>query len=373
MDYQAPGVYIEEVNSGNKPISGVGTSTAAFIGKAPAGDARKDQAIMITSWSQFVREFASNGSYLPTGSLLPAAVYGFFFEGGGSCYVARTEESGWIGDEANHTGLHALDKENDFSMVAIPDAASDATSLKTVIQSAVSFCDSRKDCFFLADPPAKTEKPQDYLSNSSYGALYYPWVYVTDPFTRVRSLVPPSGVVAGTYAYTDATRGVHKAPAGTGDGYLDSVLGLEKIVTQGEQNELNQVGVNVIRSLPEGVCIWGARTMSQDTQWRYVNLRRLFVYIERSLEAGTQWVVFEPNDSRLWGQVKRNITAFLTRLWRDGALYGSSPEEAFFVKVDADNNPSSERELGYLNIAVGVAPVKPAEFVIIRVSQKLLG
>ena len=184
--------------------------------------------------------------------------------------------------------------------------------------------------------------------------------------------MPPSGAVAGTYAYTDSARGVHKAPAGITEGYLDSVVGIERVVTKGEHDVLNPIGVNVIRSLSQGICIWGARTLSADSEWQYVNVRRLFLYIEESIDEGTQWVVFEPNDPALWGKVKRNITAFLTRVWRDGALFGSTPEEAFFVKVDAENNPPEVRDVGQLIIEVGVAPVKPAEFVIIRISQKTL-
>ncbi len=168
-------------------------------------------------------------------------------------------------------------------------------------------------------------------------------------------------------------RGVHKAPAGVSEGYLDSVSGIERIITKSEQDTLNPypVNINVIRSFPTSeICIWGARTLSADPEWQYINIRRLFLFLEESLDKASQWVVFEPNSPALWGSVIRNITAFLLRVWRDGALFGSTPEEAFFVKVDEENNPEEVRNVGQLIIEVGVAPVRPAEFVIIRIKQK---
>ncbi len=289
----------------------------------------------------------------------------------------------FLGDADTRTGVHAFDIIDGINIIAVPDIADMAGSRDTVLQI-LNYCKQRKDCFFIADPPhglTPTEVKNykegagSYMGNSfnsSYGALYYPWVFISDPLTGKKKLVPPSGAIAGTYAYVDASRGVHKAPAGTTDGYLDTVVGIEKIITKGEQEVLNPIGINVIRSLPEGICVWGARTLSSDSEWNYINVRRLMMYIEESLDEGSQWVVFEPNDPSLWGKVKRNLTAFLTRVWRDGALYGSTQEEAFFVKVDEENNPSAVRDAGQLIIEVGVAPVKPAEFVVIRVSQKTL-
>ena len=281
-------------------------------------------------------------------------------------------------------GIHAFDVIDEINILAAPDVA-DLASSRNIILEMLNYCRLRKDCFFVADPPHgltpqavknfKEGVGLDYAGNafnSSYGALYYPWVYINDPLTGKKKLIPPSGSIVGTYAYVDSSRGVHKAPAGTTDGYLDTVVGVEKIITKGEQELLNPIGINVIRSLPEGICIWGARTLSSDSEWRYINIRRLMMYIEESVDQGSQWVVFEPNESSLWGKVKRNLSAFLTRVWRDGALYGSTPEEAFFVKVDEENNPPAVRDAGQLIIEVGVAPVKPAEFVIIKVSQKTL-
>ncbi len=394
-NYQSPGVYVEETSSGAKPIAGVGTSVAAFIGfaqkldpetKQPLSEEKQapvNQPTLITNWTQFVNQFGDlNPDYL-----LGFAVYGFFAEGGTACYVVRVAEPAKETDPAEDTvpdyqaALDALDTVDTINMAAIPDCQGE----RATMLAGFNYCSGRKDCIFIADTPVGLTPAQvlQYKKgegeftgnafNTSYGALYYPWVYMTNPATGDKILVPPSGVVAGTYAYTDAVRGVHKAPAGISEGYLDSVTGLEQIVTPGEHDQLNPEGINVIRSLPSGICIWGARTLSVDSEWRYVNVRRLFMFIEESIDEGTQWVVFEPNSPTLWGSVKRNITAFLTRVWRDGALYGSTPDEAFYVKVDEENNPAETRDAGELHIEVGVAPVKPAEFVVISICQKTLG
>jgi phage tail sheath protein FI len=205
--------------------------------------------------------------------------------------------------------------------------------------------------------------------DSTRAALYYPWIEVADltgKNGRTRH-VPPSGYVAGVYARTDATRGVHKAPANE---IVRGCLGLEVQVTKGEHDLLNPIGVNVIRSFPgRGIRIWGARTLSSDPSWRYIPVRRLFNMIEESIEKGTQWVVFEPNDPFLWGRVRRDVNAFLTMVWRSGALFGLTPEQAFYVKCDEETNPPEARDLGQLAVEIGISPVKPAEFVIFRVSQ----
>jgi len=299
---------------------------------------------------------------------------------GNSPVTTGLVDSDFIGDAATKNGLYAFDTVDDINIVAIPDRPGD----REVIIAAYSYCQNRKDCFFVADSPFGLD-PQSVLAfkqgtgttyagnafNSSYGALYYPWVAVTDPVTGGNKFVPPSGAVAGTYSSTDVLRGVHKAPAGTIDGYLNSAVGIERLVTKGEQELLNPNHVNVIRSFPaSGIVIWGARTLSADPEWRYVNVRRLLLFIEESIDKGSQWVVFEPNDRSLWARVKRDITAFLTNVWRSGALFGSTQEEAFFVKIDDENNPVEVRDAGQLIIDIAVAPVKPAEFVIFRITQR---
>jgi phage tail sheath protein FI len=191
---------------------------------------------------------------------------------------------------------------------------------------------------------------------------------VADPSGEGDSkLVPPSGHMAGIWARNDSERGVHKAPANE---VVRGAIGLETQVSRNEQDTLNPVGINCIRAFPgRGIRVWGARTLSSDPSWRYLNVRRLFNFVEKSIDNGTQWVVFEPNDMDLWGRVRRNVGAFLIRLWADGALFGESADQAFFVKCDAELNTEEVRDAGQLIVEIGIAPVKPAEFVIFRISQ----
>jgi uncharacterized protein len=207
--------------------------------------------------------------------------------------------------------------------------------------------------------------------DSKYGALYYPWIQVANPATGEIVLVPPSGHMAGIWARNDGERGVHKAPANE---VVRGAIGLEVQISRGEQDTLNPNGINCIRAFPgRGIRVWGARTLSSDPAWRYLNVRRLFNYVEKSVENGTQWVVFEPNDMDLWERVKRDIGAFLTRLWMDGALFGETAEQSYFVKCDEELNPPAVRDVGQLIVEIGIAPVKPAEFVIFRISQSTGG
>jgi phage tail sheath protein FI len=276
-------------------------------------------------------------------------------------------------------GLEALD---DVTMVCVPDLMSsyeageiDLKGVQAVQQAVIDYCENVRYCFAILDCPPKL-MPQEMKSfrlnvnyDSTRAALYYPWIEIADMTGangRTR-IVPPSGHMAGVYARSDATRGVHKAPANE---IVRGALGLEVKVTKGEHDLLNPVGVNVIRSFPgRGIRVWGARTLSSDASWRYINVRRLFSMVEESVERGTQWVVFEPNDSQLWARVRRDINAFLTMVWRSGALFGATPEKAFYVKCDAETNPPEARDLGQLVVEIGMCPVKPAEFVIFRFSQ----
>jgi len=207
--------------------------------------------------------------------------------------------------------------------------------------------------------------------DSKYATLYYPWIKVMDPLTGAPAFLPPSGHVAGVWARTDGTRGVHKAPANE---VVRGVITLESGMTRGEHDQLNPVGVNCIRAFPgQGIRVWGARTLSSDPEWRYLNVRRLFNFIEKSILLGTNWVVFEPNDRFLWERVGRTISTFLRRVWSSGALFGGTPEQAYFVKCDAENNPPENVDVGILTVDIGLAPVKPAEFVVFRVSQLAQG
>jgi hypothetical protein len=188
-----------------------------------------------------------------------------------------------------------------------------------------------------------------------------------DPVTNRPMNIPPSGHMAGVWARNDNTRGVHKAPANE---VVRGATGLAQQITKGEQDTLNPFGVNCIRAFPGmGIRIWGARTLSSNPSWRYINVRRLFNYVEKSIERGTQWVVFEPNDEPLWAQIRLNVGAFMQTLFRQGAFQGSSPKEAYFVKCSSETTTQTDIDNGIVNIVVGFAPLKPAEFVVIQIQQ----
>lgn len=434
--YATPGVYVEQVDKGTKPIEAAGTSITAFLGiTAEAsiksindkGEEVRDsvlgRAMLVTNWTQFSNIF---GGFVE-GAYLPDAVYGYFNNGGGPCYVTSlraitempkprakpapkkptttgkgdeaTADSGdsaaesepsfgpltakeFIGDVAARTGINGLEAFSNISLLVCPDAfygydgSEEAKKRVKQVQTAmIAHCENMQYRFALLDTPpglsAQDARDWRYYVNfdTSYAAMYYPWVEVADLSDSPQNskFVPPSGHIVGIYNRTDAERGVHKAPAN------EVILGatnLEIDLTKGEQDTLNPIGVNCIRSFPgRGIRVWGARTLSSDGSWRYINVRRLFSQVGQSLDVGLQWVVFEPNDSNLWARVRRDIVAFLRVVWRSGALFGAAPEQAFYVKCDEELNPHEIRDLGQLIIEVGMAPVKPAEFVILRLSQ----
>ncbi|MGD8466244.1 MAG: phage tail sheath subtilisin-like domain-containing protein [Anaerolineae bacterium] len=285
------------------------------------------------------------------------------------------------GEVTERTGVEGLEALDDVTILVVPDLMSpmpgkqvELDTIKAVQTMMIGHCERLGDRVAILDSPPDLT-PQEIKKwrmetagfDSNYAALYYPWITVMDPVTNQPMKVPPSGHMAGIWARNDATRGVHKAPANE---VVQGAIGLAYQTTKGEQDTLNPNGVNCIRAFPgRGIRVWGARTLTSDPAWRYINVRRLFNFVEKSIENGTQWVVFEPNDRKLWARVTRDVTAFLKTVWRDGALFGSSPSEAFYVKCDDELNPPESRDLGRLIIEIGLAPVKPAEFVIFRISQ----
>jgi len=308
-----------------------------------------------------------------------------FLNGGDGVNAMTAAE--YIGDPAQpvdvRSGLAALEAIDEISILAVPDEihpALNAANQTQVTNELVNQCERLRDRFAVLAVASgqgdvqQIQPPRD----SSYGAIYYPWIRVFDPVTSDTILVPPQGHVVGIYARTDVERGVHKAPANSEvRGIITRDLNgnrgpLEFNVTKGQHDILNPRGVNVVRDFRparRGIRVWGARTMSSDTQWRYVNVRRLFIFVEESIDQGTQWVVFEGNYEATWARVVRSISNFLTSVWRDGALAGTTPEEAFFVKCDRTTMTQDDIDNGRLICLIGIAPVKPAEFVIFRISQ----
>lgn len=383
-EYLAPGVYVEEIEIGAKPIEGVSTSTVGFVGMTEkGGEEATKKGALITSWGEFVENFGRHNT--AKAPFLPPAVYGFFANGGNRCYVVKVkdgaEDGDYVGTEitgegpAQRTGLQSFKEIDDISIVCIPGITSD------VVQKAmIAHCEEMKDRFCILDSvqeaginEVQTQKG-NVVSEKGYAALYYPWIKASietkegDKVVLKQDFIPPSGYIAGIYARSDTERGVHKAPANE---IIRSALDIKQHITKGEQDILNPLGINCIRSFPsQGIRVWGARTTSPpDTLWKYINVRRLFLYLEESIEEATRWVVFEPNDEKLWARVKQSITQFLTRVWKDGALMGSTPEEAFFVKCDRTTMTQDDIDNGRLIVLIGVAPVKPAEFVIFRIAQ----
>ncbi|ONI81523.1 phage tail protein [Actinosynnema sp. ALI-1.44] len=305
---------------------------------------------------------------------------GISLSGGGTPDVKLDSES-YVGNAADRTGFAGLEAVDDITMLCVPDLMSarlagaiDDDGVKAVQLAMIAHCELMADRVAVLDPPPEL-RPQQIKHwrietagyDSKYAALYWPWLKVMDPGRGKPIFLPPSGHMAGVWARSDATRGVHKAPANE---VVRGVLDLQSTLTRGEHDQLNPNGINCIKSLPgQGIRVWGARTLSSDAEWRYLNVRRLFNYIEKSILGGTNWVVFEPNDEFLWTAVQRIISMFLRRIWRSGALFGQTPEQAFYVKCDAENNPAENRDAGILTVDIGVAPVKPAEFVVFRLSQ----
>jgi phage tail sheath protein FI len=272
-------------------------------------------------------------------------------------------------------GLTAFNDIDEISIINVPDlyTIQDPQGVEKLFDDILAQCENLKDRFAILDAP----HGQKNISNldivrvvgreSKYGALYYPWIKVYNPSTRDTIELPPGGHIAGIYARSDTERGVHKAPANE---VVRGANNVEFNITKGEQALLNPRGINVIRSFPaRGIRVWGARNIIRDPLWKYINVRRLFIYIEESIEKGTQWVVFEPNDEKLWARVRATVTQFLTGVWRGGALMGTKAEEAFFVKCDRTTMTQDDIDNGRLICVIGISPVKPAEFVIFRIAQ----
>ena len=419
--YLSPGIYVEEAPSAARPIAGVGTSTAGFIGEVAdtiimplkpgktglTGTATEPnefyklaaagEPTLVTSWEQFKNNF---GDIKADNQTLAHAVYGFFNNGGTRCWVIRLAPGSTSQSKSSQTqaargaGADAADPNeapkktsptaakpslndalarfagiDEIAIVAFPGAFDKAQH-----QSILTHCFTLKDRTAVLDGVKSVDSltaekiaPAARDEAGSYGAVYFPWIKVADPSGTIVDM-PPSGHIAGIYARNDATRGVHKAPANE---VVLGALDLTRLVSKAEQDGLNPEGVNIVRSLNGALTVWGARTRAAEAQsdFKYVSTRRFFNFLRKSIEQGTQWVVFEPNTPALWQSITRNVTAFLTNLWRAGALFGDTPQQAFYVKCDADTNAPDQRELGWVVIEVGVAIVRPAEFVIFRIGQ----
>jgi len=392
---RAPGVYIEEVAPESAPA--FRTGVPVFVGFAEGsplqnaqGADRASDFCRLTRWEQFVERV---GQADPRG-FLEYAVHGFFANGGESCVVIPLREP-----ERRFAALSELFRQGgplediaDIDLVCVPDIVMEdfwgARELVFELQRQVlEHCQRMGDRFALLDTLPMVDGAHGTRTELSVsiqraiehwqelvptdGALYLPWLRVAPLPGSKQGVVPPCGHVAGIYARTDAQIGVHKAPANE---IVEGALDLETQLTHEDQSRLNEVGVNCIRSFPgRGIRVWGARTLSGLPNWRYVNVRRLFLTLIRWIERNTYDLVFEPNGPLLWDRVRDRLGSYCYELFRRGALKGRQPAEAFFVKCDAETNPLEVREAGQLICDIGLAPVMPAEFVIVRITQSAAG
>jgi hypothetical protein len=319
-----------------------------------------------------------------------AAVNGFYDNGGGKAYVymmgVTNLDCSIRENQADKLGLYAFDDVDDMAMHVSPGMSFNHQ------RETLEHCETRKDRFAILDGPVVSGGDMEIPGSAKgYGAMYVPWFKITKPSWMTgtpdapavpgalrRKLIkcdknevfcPPSGHVAGVFARVDGERGVHKAPANE---VVMGITGLSQNINRLEQGQYNDRGINVVRIFKDrGIRIWGARTLAtkSDPSWKYVNVRRLFIMIEQSIMQGMQWAVFEPNDQFLWSKLSRDVRAYLLRVWRSGALFGKTPEEAFYVKCDSETNPRYLIDAGQVNVQVGICPVKPAEFVIFSIGQ----
>lgn len=290
--------------------------------------------------------------------------------------IAGTDGSATINELSFSGAFTLLDNKTDFSLLAVPGENS-----TVMVDEGMNYCQKRplQDVFYIGETLETDDRPEEaeafrkkLTKPNSYGAVYFPWIKALDPSGKSSEpiLIPPSGYIAGLYARTDANRGVWKAPAGT-EASLGGAVGLAIDLTDIEHGNLNPLNVNVIRRFAaSGIVAFGARTVTSDPEWKYVPVRRTAIMLRVSIYYGIQWAVFEPNDEGLWSQLRLNITSFMMTLFRQGAFQGTSPSQAFFVKCDGETTTQADIDLGIVNVLIGFAPLKPAEFVVVKISQK---
>ena len=368
-DLEYPGVFVEELPNGVRTITGVSTSVTAFVGAASRG--RSYRAVCINSFAEFEQRFGGLVANLDLGY----AVQQFFLNGGKDAWVVRVARQ--LTADRIIKGIHALDAVDIFNLLVIPGVMN-----SEALFAAADYCRQRR-AFLIVDAPKSAQTPAQMeqavqnatLPKTSYGAIYFPWIKIADPLNNgPLRLSPPSGTVAGMFARTDATLGVWKAPAGT-EATLNSVMALEYQLTDTENGLLNPRGINCLRWFPVfGTVAWGARTLEGAdelaSEWKYIPVRRMALFLEESIYRGIQWTVFEPNAEPLWAQLRLNIGAFMHTLLRQGAFQGRMPREAYFVKCDAETTSQSDIATGLVEVLVGFAPLKPAEFVVLKLKQR---
>ncbi len=392
--YLTPGVYKEDIFATPEPE--LRTGVPALLGYTTTGPRKPER---LNRFSEFEEQYEENRQPLAT-SFLASAVRSFFENGGEVCYVVRLEESLSV-VAALENGLAQLQALDTVDLICAPDIvrpvpapedsktllAPDAAEVRVMQRLVITHCDAKGDRFAILDSyPCKEAGNESQISavlgqrtglNGTNGALYFPWVKISGASAfapeikaagfpnLLRGFVPPCGHVAGIYARSDQRVGVQKAPANE---IVEGALDLEIDLTNTQQAELNPHGVNCLRAFPgRGIRVWGARTLSREPAWTYVNVRRLFLTAGRWIERNMPDVVFEPNDSKLWERIRLDLTTYFLGLFQRGALKGRTAQEAFYVKCNAETNPAEVREAGMVVTEIGLAPSSPAEFIIVRI------
>lgn len=374
--YLVPGAYVAEEAPRRAPLARADISLAAFVGQAAQGPL--DTPVRVHSFAQFESVFGP----LADAPELPWALWQYFLNGGTQAWVMRVAEvtaEALAGNRVARRGLFALEAADDFGLLCLPGVADGA-----VLRAAAAYCEERH-AFFIVDAPATAQTPQQAmdalpsmrgpLPASSNAAAYYPWVMVADPRGGAPRRTPPSGTLAGLYAHTDRTRGAWKAPAGP-QARLQGVAQLAWTLDEAALGELNGGGICCLRVLPNGEpCAWGARTLRPtDPGWKYIAVRRLALLVQRSLLAGLDWVAFEPNDEALWARLRATAADFLLGLWRDGALQGNRPDHACFAQCGLGHTMTEDDIAhGRARLTIGIAPVRPAEFVVLKLELTTAG
>jgi uncharacterized protein len=361
-------------------------STAGNIYTLTSGSSGKGSSVVVSNApsenaATLLKLGRTNGGVETTGAAVLRPANGSYHVGdntvGGSVQAVTAGDDGGTPQQADYeNSFNLLNPVRDVNLIAVPGIGT-----PVMVSFGANYCEQRTDCFFIGDMSVTDdtkEEAQTFVTTvtkkSSYAAVYFPWLKATDP-TGVSAdpiALPPSGYVAGMYAKIDAKRGVWKAPAGT-EANIGGAVGLMKNIIDAEQDTLNPIGVDVIRSFPaSGIVIWGARTLAtqSDPEYRYVPVRRTAIYLEQSIYNGIQFAVFEPNDEDLWSSLRLNINAFMLLQFRNGAFQGRTPNDAFFVKCDNQTTTQADIDAGIVNILVGFAPLKPAEFVVLKLTQK---
>jgi len=378
--YKSPGVHVESAGDRYIALEKVETGVTALLGVCAQGP--RQEPVRIGSYSQYEKVFGGDDG------IMALSVRGFFDNGGRTAYIINVEPEGgldatpddFIGQQGvKSRGLRILENIDDVDLIAAPDLMNqykksigfpEPQHVLAVQRAIIEHCEKMHDRFALLDslPDMSIDDALEWRGHfdTSHAAFYYPWVKVRVG-NEIAPPVPATGFIAGLYARADLTEGVHRAPANIP---IEGIVDVSRHLKKRERDHMFDHRVNTLNAFPaRGLRIWGARTLSSDQSFKHINVRRLFILIRKSIEKYAQWVVFEPNEPSLWKRLTRSIDSFLNDMWTQGALVGGTKEEAYYVKCDEETNPPEARDVGQLLCEIGISPVRPAEYIIVRITQ----